>query len=37
MLRDLLRGEGAAIGRQHVATMMKLMCKIASNHDPSQY
>jgi putative transposase len=25
MLRDLLRGEGVAIGRQHVATMMKRM------------
>ncbi len=25
MLRDLLRGEGIAIGRQHVATMMKRM------------
>src|SRR5712692_1756342 len=25
MLRDLLRGEGVAIGRQHVATLMKRM------------
>ena len=25
MLRDLLRGEGIAIGRQRVATMMKRM------------
>jgi len=25
MLRDLLRGEGVEIGRQHVATLMKRM------------
>jgi putative transposase len=25
MLRDLLRGEGIVIGREHVATMMRLM------------
>src|SRR5271168_992853 len=25
MLRDLLRGEGVAIGREHVATLMKRM------------
>ena len=26
MLRDLLRGEGIAIGREHVRTLMKRMC-----------
>ena len=30
MLRDLLRGEGFAIGRELVATMMRRMCSVGN-------